>query len=190
PRFERVRARLPHVVAHAHLYGERPHGAPEIVPLAADLLHVEPDHDRCSVVWRGSFTLPSELAAEGIVIVGAVQEGDAAITWPRDLAHLEALASPSVSGLDGARPVDLQATAPRGDHVAQPALGVGYRLDGARLELASPPQIGDTIQPPAAAGEIVVPALGAPPVPRFDGTEMIVEDDDLIVESDFGKTDP
>jgi hypothetical protein len=195
PRFERVRARLPHAIAHAQIYGSRPSGVPEMVPLAADLLHVEPDHDRCSIAWRGDVVLPNELSAEGIAIAGAVQIGDERIVWPADHMSLEAQASPSAPAILGARADDFQPTAEVADHQPQRALGVGYRLDGERLKLADPPSIGDTIQPPAAAHEIVVPSLAAPQVPRFDGTEMIVDDDDLMIDDelvadDFGKTDP
>lgn len=111
----RIRARLPRLQAQCRVYARQPVGVPELVELKADQLHIEPEHDRCSMVWRGRFAVASELAADQLVLAGAIQEGDQAVAWPATLEELELSASPAPASSEfaGRLEDDLQVTAPR-----------------------------------------------------------------------------
>lgn len=164
PRHERVRARLPRARALCTIYARQNVGAPETVDLTPDQLHIEPDHERCSVVWRGRFPIASELAADQLVIAGAIQEGDQNVTWPADLDELEFAASPAPASTDvpGRLDDDLQATAfaPRVPQAPRRSLGLGYRLGEQRLPLdAAAPQHA------AQATDDVPPAMPPSEVP-------------------------
>jgi hypothetical protein len=115
PQHSRIRTRLPAPRALCHVYNHSLVSAPASVPLALDTLHIEPDAERCSLVWRGSFPIASELAAESLLIGGAVELPGETTQWPATAAELEPYASPppETSELDGAFDDDLQQTAER-----------------------------------------------------------------------------
>jgi hypothetical protein len=169
PRWPRIRARLPRARAYARVYQRRPVGAPELVTLTADTLHIEPDDDRCSLVWRGTFPIASELAAAELVLLGAVQCGDERVPWPATVAEVEQIASEPFDAehLAGSNDEDLQKTAAQGQHVPQRRLGAGVRLGEQRL--AQPPERkrSDPVMP---AVEPLWPAP-APPPPSSVGWE-------------------
>ena len=89
-RYARLRTMLPSAVAHAHVYGAERVGLVEEVPLMPDMVHIEPDRDRCSIVWRGSFPLPDERALEVITVAGGVELEDQPLLWPADERELTA----------------------------------------------------------------------------------------------------
>ncbi len=98
PRHPRLRVRIPKARGLARIYRKKNVEAPDLVELTCDTLHIEPDFDRCSLVWRADFVVPSELAASALVIAGAVQEGQEAVQWPPTVDALEAIASPAQTG--------------------------------------------------------------------------------------------
>ncbi|MCC6521647.1 MAG: DUF2169 domain-containing protein [Polyangiaceae bacterium] len=113
PRHPRLRAGLPKARAYARVYAERDVGAPDLVELKADMLHVEPDAERCSLVWRGDFPVASELAADHLILAGGVQVGDEGIPWPAEMEPILRMSSTRVvaAELPGAADDDLQDTA-------------------------------------------------------------------------------
>jgi hypothetical protein len=184
PRHPRIHARLPRVQAHGVIYSRQHVGAPETVALVPSQLHVEPDFDRCSIVWRGSFPIASELAADQLVIAGAVQLDREAVHWPRSYAEVEPYASPAPAPHQVAGRVadDLQATAFVA-RIPQPpprSLGLGYRLGERRLELEpgargefsdppndNPPLIPPSEVPPAPPSYAVITGVDGPRAPRL-----------------------
>ena len=164
PTHKRVRARLPKARGLCRIYQRKPVGAPDLLEMRADMLHIEPDDDRCSLVWRGAFPIASELAAAELVVAGAVQIGAEPVRWPASYADLDALASPAPAegSIRGARPDDLQLTVVSAGVPApapQRSLGIGYRLGEEKLELGAP------AAPAPAANGYAEPAWEAPPVP-------------------------
>ena len=107
-----VRTRLPSARALASLYSRRPGAAPTVAELKLDTLHIEPDENRLSLLWRGSFPVMSELAAGELIIAGGLELPGKPIMWPQSIDELEALASPQVDAteLAGGRDDDLQRT--------------------------------------------------------------------------------
>jgi hypothetical protein len=170
PRWPRIRARLPRARAYARVFQRRPVGAPELVNLVADTLHIEPDEERCSLIWRGNFPLSSELAAAELVLIGAVQCGDERVPWPATVAEVESIATEAAdpTELPGSKADDLQTTAVSGKHVAQRSLGAGVRL-GEQARLAAPP-VHKRSDPAFPAVEPQWPAPVAPP-PSSTGWE-------------------
>jgi hypothetical protein len=98
PRYPRVRVRIPKARAVARIYQVKHVDVPAELDLQCDTLHLEPDYDRCSLVFRGDFPVASELAASAIVIAGAVLEGPEPIHWPATVEELDAIASPVQRG--------------------------------------------------------------------------------------------
>ena len=98
PTNPRLRVRIPKARGLARVYKQKNVAAPDMLELVCDTLMVEPDHERCSLTWRGDFPLPSELAATAILVAGAVQEGDDVITWPPSIEDLDNIASPANVG--------------------------------------------------------------------------------------------
>jgi hypothetical protein len=182
---ERIRARLPRVRGLCRIYSQKDVGAPTTVDLNATMLHVEPEDDRCSMVFRGSFPVVSELASEQLVIAGAVQCGDEPVRWPSSMQDLEKMASPAapVSQIDGAVADDFQRTvvSPGArEHAPERNLGLGYRLGDQRIQLSAAEPAGPQELPPGQALEsaaaqrrhIVPPPLppsNVPPPPSFAG---------------------
>ena len=123
PRFPRQRACLPKVRAFARVFAWQDVGAPGVIELAADMLHVEPDAERCSVVFRGSFPVAGELAADQLIVAGAATSGDEALRWPSSIEDVVQRASPAVvsSQLPGAQDDDLQDTAEKGAVIGRSA---------------------------------------------------------------------
>lgn len=144
PEHDRIRARLPHARALCRVYAAKPVGAPEAVEMTPTMLHLEPDDDRCSVVWRGTFVVVSELAAQQLIVAGAVQCGDEPVRWPAGFEAVDAVASPAapISEIEGSQADDFQRTvvSPGArEHQPARALGGGYRLGEQKIQLAAAP---------------------------------------------------
>ncbi len=141
---ERIRARLPHAKAYARIYARKDVGVPDWVDLRATILHIEPDDDRCSLVFRGHFPVASELAAKELVIAGAVQCGREPVVWPDGLEALDMYASPKVPSMvpiAGQLDDSLMRTAVSAGRAPPPQrnLGLGYRLGDQKMAIAAPP---------------------------------------------------
>ncbi len=101
PRQPLIRSRLPTMRAIAKVYGHDAVGAPDQVPLVIDMIHIEPDVRRCSLVWRGSFPVLNEGALSQLLIAGALASPGQQIPWPSDAAELADVASPLPSAPSG-----------------------------------------------------------------------------------------
>lgn len=176
PMYARLRARLPRLQARCRVYAPPGAHAPDLIGLRADLLHIEPGEQRCSIVWRGHFPVESASLAQALVLVGAVQVGDEAIAWPATAAHLD----PSLPALTPAgRGGHLEGTqASAGPPPSSPGMTAdpGWRVavEG-EDEGPRPPKIGDTMQPPplpptSAPSQAPLPAPPSWPVAAGWGT--------------------
>lgn len=154
PRYPRVRVRIPKARALARIYKRKNVEAPDMVELSCDTLHIEPEQDRCSLVWRSDFTIASELAASALVIAGVVVEGPGDIAWPASVEELEHIASPAQKGkvMRGASGEPLFSTA------VSP--GVPGRPAGAPHAPPPPPRRHRTPPPP-------MPPASVPPPPAW-----------------------
>ncbi|HHH30918.1 MAG TPA: DUF2169 domain-containing protein, partial [Polyangiaceae bacterium] len=176
PEHERIRARLPHARALCRIFTAQPVGVPETVEMVPTMLHIEPDDDRCSLVWRGSFPVVSELAAQQLIVAGAVQCGDEVVSWPANYAAVDVVASPAapLSQIEGSQADDFQRTvvSPGArDHQPARALGGGYRLGEQKIQLAAAPPASPAEPSPrdavAAHADLAArrAAQAPPPVP-------------------------
>ena len=157
PSYALIRTRLPSPKAVVRVYSRKSVGAPDTVPVVADTLHIEADEARCSVLWRGSFPIASELAAEQLVLGGALELRHYPVTFPATIDEIETVASPGVdtAALKGRADEDLQRTAETDD-----------KARGKRVPPAPPSSWALGAVAAAAGGE------GAAPGPRGQGSEL------------------
>ncbi|WP_437713136.1 DUF2169 domain-containing protein [Sorangium sp. So ce448] len=73
-----------------------PNGAARWLPLVGDTLIVQPDAERCAVVFRGSFQVASEEVLPALRAAVGVEVGDEPVPWP-DLSEAPA-GAPSAAG--------------------------------------------------------------------------------------------
>jgi len=173
PEHELIRSRLPSPRAACLLLGHAEVDAPESVPLVADMVHIEPDRLRCSVVWRGCFPLASELAATRLLIAGGVELPGTPIRWPTTTAEVAALASAVVDPetLAGAHADDLQMTARRSDPFAagSAAVVIHPEMPTSFPQTPPPAPARARVQPPppprrtTATPRTMSPLAAAPP---------------------------
>jgi len=176
-----VRTRLPSARAVASVYSRRPGVVPTTAELTLDTVHIEPNDNRLSLLWRGAFPVMSELAAGELVIAGGLELSGKTIQWPQSIDELETLASPEVDAteLAGGRDDELQRTGepvapgatpaapfatPSSPHAAAPAQSSG--LYGA-APAVTPSAAGVPAAPPSAQGFPEAPpsAQGFPEAP-------------------------
>jgi hypothetical protein len=100
----RLRVRIPKARGLARIYQQKNVNAPPLLELVCDTLHIEPDADRCSLIWRADFVVASELAASALVIAGAVVEGHSEVCWPESIEALDGIASPAQGAKAWAEP--------------------------------------------------------------------------------------
>ena len=151
-----IACQLPNVAAACRLYGAGAVGAPKYIALRADMIHIEPDALRCSVVWRGGFAVASELAATRLMVAGGLRIDGSEIAFPDDPASLWARAShahdPSL--LAGAHDDDFQQTAySRADHILAVA-----QIAGDSSPVGDPSASVDSSPRPATPSHAVAPA--------------------------------
>jgi hypothetical protein len=113
PSHSLIRTQLASMRGMVRVYSRQDVGAPTRVHLTLDTLHVEPSEARCSLLWRGSFPIASELAAQQLVAAGGLERSDRPLQWPATIEEVDQLASPEidVSALVGGAEDDLQRTA-------------------------------------------------------------------------------
>ncbi|WP_437896292.1 DUF2169 family type VI secretion system accessory protein [Sorangium sp. So ce124] len=136
-----------------------PNGAARWLPLVGDTLIVQPDAERCAVVFRGSFQVASEEVLPALRAAVGVEVGDEPVPWP-DLSEAPA-GAPSAAGAaagESAKRTDWSSTVRLGedDVVDAPVSVAGGAVrrepvrDGAHpLEGTFP--LDDTL-PPAGGG--------------------------------------
>jgi hypothetical protein len=88
-RERRLRMRLPGATALAKVYGHDAAGVPDVVPLKADMLHIDADAERCTLVSRGSFPIQRPEALGDIVVAGTLELPDEPAIWPESVSDLE-----------------------------------------------------------------------------------------------------
>jgi hypothetical protein len=94
PAERRMHSQLPGADAVVRLYGAERAGVTDRVPLRIDMLHIEPDADRCSLLWRGSFPIEREdLLAELVAAAGLEWPGEPTL-WPGSEDDLEVSSAP------------------------------------------------------------------------------------------------
>lgn len=102
PTLPRLQTRLPHARGLARVFGLAALGVKEGQPLdlQADTLRIDADNELCTLVFRGSFRLPSEDALSAVQLLAGVQVGDEPLDWPAPPPRRERpslVASPSSS---------------------------------------------------------------------------------------------
>ncbi len=95
PQKDRLRIQLPGATAVAKIYGHDRAGAPDTVPLRIDMLQVDADALRCSLVWRGSFPVTSVELLSEVIIAGGVETPDEPMLWPETAADPEDVLEPA-----------------------------------------------------------------------------------------------
>jgi hypothetical protein len=78
----RVQSKLPHVLAFARLFGPLAAAGSVPIPLIADTLSIDADLLRCSIVFRGRLTVPSEAALKGFCVVVEARHASAMTRAP------------------------------------------------------------------------------------------------------------
>lgn len=136
-RHDSVRVNLPGLQATARLLDAVPPGVPELFPLRGDLLVIEPDRGRCSLVWRACVALPDEAVLGTLVAAGAVASPGAAVSWPTGDQARQQLAARSapVATAPVSAPVGLSST-----EVMDPVGGAGAAAGAAPGAVVQPDQ--------------------------------------------------
>jgi hypothetical protein len=95
PKHDHLHSALPNAKALAEVFAATGLNVPTSIPLRADMLIIEPDEHRCSMVWRGSFPVASRAACSSLVIVAGLELPARPVRWPSSLEEAWALAAPS-----------------------------------------------------------------------------------------------
>ncbi|MFS8068308.1 MAG: DUF2169 domain-containing protein, partial [Byssovorax sp.] len=151
PTLPRLQTRLPSARASARIFGLA--GAPEghRIELTADMLHIDGDEQRCTVVWRKSFPVAAEAALPALRIAAGAEIGNEALPWPDPR-----VAWPSRAALSNDAAVDdIAATlVVRGGGGAETvALASSPLVSRPQATLPFQPSSGAAIAPSAVAGE-------------------------------------
>ena len=83
PGLPRLSSQLPAASGAARVYRRSPagHGAEKVVPLRPDMIQIDVDRLRCSVVWRGRLALTSEAEIATLGIAAALEEPGKEVVW-------------------------------------------------------------------------------------------------------------
>ncbi|WP_438040366.1 DUF2169 family type VI secretion system accessory protein [Sorangium sp. So ce128] len=90
-----------------------PNGAARWLPLVGDTLIVQPDAERCAVVFRGSFQVASEEVLSALRAAVGVEVGDEPVPWP-DLSEAPVGAAGAAAG-ESAKRTDWSSTVRLGE---------------------------------------------------------------------------
>jgi len=175
----RLPVQLPGAKAVAKIYGHDQAGVPDAVPLRIDMIHIDADAQRCSLVWRGSFPVTNVELVGGIVVAGGLESPDNPMLWPETVAELEdaiVSAEPPAGGAPAATPSD-QTLAIDGDRApdADELFGGTVAMDGDALAAQTLPfaDRADGAAPPKAraqpADPTVMPFKASSEAPASDG---------------------
>ncbi len=174
-----VRFRLPGGGVVTRVFGFEAAGAPNQVPLALDMLHIDTDRSHVALVWRGSFPIPSEASLEHLVVAARYHDGPTPVALP-DVRQLELLPFLPPAGSGGAprpRP-DLAGTAVVGPNdLAKAASTLPFAGSKAAPPPSEPPR---SATPHSLSGTVALdsepgaPPLGSAPADMpLDGTMAI-----------------
>lgn len=92
PGMRRIRTRLPGVQVATKVYGHAAAGVPNMIPMRADMVLIEPDELRAALVYRGSFPVMRPDALGSIIIAAGIERADEPMLWPESTDDLDALA--------------------------------------------------------------------------------------------------
>jgi hypothetical protein len=168
-----------------------PGGSSLPVALVADTLFIDGDTERCSLIWRGSFPLPSAADLPGTGVVVAVELPGQTVAWPDRMPALPAPrpADPVIELRDEA-PAPAATGRQRTFVISPEALARAGVSPAAPTALAAPPPPAPTFSVPPLPGPGLPkkptippprPYVPAPPAAAPAGTTMMKaahEDDD------------
>ncbi|APR75965.1 Putative type IV pilus assembly FimV-related transmembrane protein [Minicystis rosea] len=174
-----LRTRLPDARGVARLHGLSAFGIPEGQPLAltADTLSIDGDEQRCAVVWRKSFAVPSEAALAAARIVAGIELPGEPVAWP-DPRAIETFATVLGAQADNPETIALFSGSASTDDpatiallpFAAPASAVPFRpgapsVPTARIPVEPAPSTGTFMLDPArlAPTAAALPFDAAPP---------------------------
>lgn len=108
PSLPRFRTRLPGARGAARVHGLEAFGVPEgqSLDLRADTLRIDGDAQRCTVVWRCSFPVPSEAALAAVRVVAGVAVGGETLAWVKPRAVRQPAPAPGTLTI---APADVEA---------------------------------------------------------------------------------
>ncbi|WP_437296313.1 DUF2169 family type VI secretion system accessory protein [Sorangium sp. So ce426] len=209
PTLPRFRTRLPGARGRARVHGLSAFGVGEGHPLElnADILRIDGDEQRCTLVFRGSLVVPGEAALAAATLVAGVELPGEPLEWPDRPAEQGAAAQDPAKAADAAgraRGVggDGDGGDPLGATQAAPAAGARTvsLSDAGAVAAALASAAATPFRPGSAPGDIAGPAEGAHG-PRVDtGTLSISSVEEgpkgspaatlaLLPEEDAGATD-
>ncbi|WP_437742804.1 DUF2169 domain-containing protein [Sorangium sp. So ce1504] len=168
PTLPRLRMRLPEARGRARVHGLSAFGVGEGHPLElnADMLRIDGDEQRCTLVFRGNLVVPDEAALAAATLVAGVELPGEPLEWP-ELPADQGAAGGLARGR--ARGVDHDHDGGLGETQADPGAGartlsladVGVAAAALASAAATP------FRPGSAPGDVAGPAAGAPG-PRID----------------------
>ncbi len=150
PERDRLRSRLPGVRVLARIYQRGQDEACADLVLRADQWIIEPDHERCSLVWRGDVAVDSEQALETMTVVAGLELAGEPVSWPAPGQWAQAMPASAPALAEG----------PPSSHDLE-NLGSTVSLDGAAEPLEP------DLQQPASQTE------SAMDLPPEDGTVLL-----------------
>jgi hypothetical protein len=83
-----LRSQLPGAIGVAKVYGAERANVPPIIPLMADMLHIDAEAMSASLTFRGSFPVADEASLATLTIAGGVELPDEPMLWPETEADL------------------------------------------------------------------------------------------------------
>ena len=174
-----LRTRLPAARGVARLHGLAAFGIVEGQPLelTADTLAIDGDEQRCTVVWRKSFAVPSEAALAAARIAAGVELPGEASAWP-EVRAIDAVVAHSATGsgagaADNPETVALFSEGASGEDMATIALlpfggrVTPFRTGASSSEIAAS-VVRMPVEPPLSTGTFMLdPAPRAPAAPAL-----------------------
>lgn len=154
PGMRRIRTRLPGVHVVTKVYGHAAAGVPNMIPMRADMVLVEPDELRAALVYRGSFPVMRPKALSSMIIAAGIERVDEPMLWPESTDDLSVLPYEDAT-VDG-KAASIQA--PPSNAAPRPFEGT-FALD--------PDQLTSSASKPlpfaaGGAGQTAPPSRGAP----------------------------
>ncbi|MCA9624989.1 MAG: DUF2169 domain-containing protein [Myxococcales bacterium] len=156
----RIRTRLPGVSIVTRVYGHAEGAMPSTIPLRYDMLVIEADELRASLVARGSFPVMEPTKVDRFVVAAGVESPAEPMLWPEECEPDEVLPfEPVILGVSTA-----PMAAPPSNRAPRPALHGTVSLDPDR-----------SLEPAGSASQVLPFQEGALEGP-LEGTVSIIDD--------------